>query len=90
MQIHQYIDKILDVEVHGHFVFWVIGWALRCGQEAFMDASSKKIDTVAQRIHDELGPCDIDHWMSMPTMGHLMGVTDGGYNSPVYYYGKEA
>ncbi|KNZ51666.1 hypothetical protein VP01_386g10 [Puccinia sorghi] len=32
-----------------------------------------EIDKVAERINFyKAGPCDISHWMSMPTMGHLM------------------
>ncbi|KNZ59948.1 hypothetical protein VP01_1639g15 [Puccinia sorghi] len=49
--------------------------------EGFLDESE-----VAQRIYvEELGPCDIDHWMSMPTTGHLMAEF---YNRLVFYYGK--
>ncbi|KNZ59877.1 hypothetical protein VP01_164g8 [Puccinia sorghi] len=41
---------------------------------------------VAERIHcEELGPYDIDHWMSIPTTGHLMAEVD---NRPIFYYGK--
>ncbi|KNZ48240.1 uncharacterized protein VP01_5802g1 [Puccinia sorghi] len=35
--IHQYIDKILEVEANGHCGFQVIAWALGCGKDAFMD-----------------------------------------------------
>ena len=35
--IHQYIEKILDVEADGHCGFRVIVWALGHGQDAFMD-----------------------------------------------------
>ncbi|KNZ51217.1 hypothetical protein VP01_4043g1, partial [Puccinia sorghi] len=42
--------------------------------------------TEAKRIHvEELGPCDIDHWMSMPTTGHPVAEV---YNRPVLYYVK--
>ncbi|KNZ56486.1 hypothetical protein VP01_2392g1 [Puccinia sorghi] len=31
-----------------------------------------QVDRVAQKIHvDKLGPCDIDHWMSMPTSPYM-------------------
>ncbi|KNZ54776.1 uncharacterized protein VP01_2857g4 [Puccinia sorghi] len=47
---------------------------------------STTISRVAQRIHvEELGPCDIYHWMSMPTTDHIMAEV---YNRPVFYYGK--
>ncbi|KNZ49373.1 hypothetical protein VP01_505g1 [Puccinia sorghi] len=50
--------------------------------QGFLD----EIDRVAQRIHvDELGPCDIDHWMGMSTPGHFMAEV---YNRSVFYYGK--
>ncbi|KNZ54918.1 hypothetical protein VP01_2817g1, partial [Puccinia sorghi] len=39
-----------------------------------------KIDKVAERIDvDKSGPCDISHWMSMPTTRHLMAEV---YNRP--------
>ena len=103
--IHQYIEKILDVEADGHCGFRVIAWELGRGQDSFMDVRKEiyndlkersefylnqgfldEVDRVARRIHvDESGPCDIDHWMSMPTTGHLMAEV---YNRPVFYYGK--
>ncbi|KNZ44209.1 hypothetical protein VP01_940g4 [Puccinia sorghi] len=45
-----------------------------------------EIEKVPQRIDiEKLGPCDIAHWMSMPTTGNLMSEV---YNWPVFYYGK--
>ncbi|KNZ59909.1 uncharacterized protein VP01_1645g7 [Puccinia sorghi] len=50
--------------------------------QGFLD----EINRAAQRIHvEKLGPCDIDHWMSTPTTGHL---TAEVYNRPVFYHGK--
>jgi len=103
--IHQYIEKILDVEADGHCGFRVIAWALGRGQDAFMDVRKEiyrdltgqskfyldqgfldEIDRVAWRIRfEDSGPCDIDHWMSMPTTGHLMAEV---YDRPVFYYGR--
>ena len=42
------------------------------------------LDTTARQIrveHD--GPCDIDHWMSMPTTGHILVEV---YDRPVFYF----
>ncbi|KNZ47701.1 hypothetical protein VP01_620g6 [Puccinia sorghi] len=37
-------------------------------------------------IHvEELGTCDVDHWISIPETGHLMAEV---YNRPVFYYDK--
>ncbi|KNZ48071.1 hypothetical protein VP01_592g12 [Puccinia sorghi] len=44
--------------------------------------------SMAQRIHvEKLGPCDIDHWMSMPTMGHLMAEVYNSSNNPPIFIG---
>ena len=50
--------------------------------QGFLD----KTDRVKQRIlFEDPGPCNMDHWMSMPTTGHLMAEV---YDRPVFYYGK--
>ena len=39
--IHQYIEKILDVEADGQCGFQVISWAFGHGQDAFMDVQEE-------------------------------------------------
>ncbi|KNZ43711.1 hypothetical protein VP01_994g5 [Puccinia sorghi] len=73
-------DSFMDVrkEIHNNLK----GKSELYLNQEFLD----EIARVSQRIHvEELGPCDIDHWMSKPRMGHLMAEL---YNRPVFYYVK--
>ncbi|KNZ55089.1 hypothetical protein VP01_276g9 [Puccinia sorghi] len=68
-----YIYKILVLEANGHYDFMDVQKEINDNLKAqsefyFHQGFLNEIDKLSQRIHvDKLGPCDIDHWMSMQT-----------------------